>query len=74
MPAPPPTTNAPDDMLDEAVVAERVTTPPEDIATASLSEDEPIYFPLPITMSSEKLASWEKVVLPSEAIAMASLS
>jgi len=54
------------------VVAERVTTPPEDIATASGSDDDPIFLASPIIMSSENMASCEKVVLPFEAIAMAS--
>ena len=39
---------------------------------ASGSDDDPIFLASPIIMSSENMASCEKVVLPFAAIAMAS--
>ena len=56
-PTPPPTTNAPSDALVLAVVAETVTTPPEDIAIASVAEAEPMFPPsgisrLPLRVSA----------------------
>ena len=65
IPTPPATVSAPSDALVLAVVADMLTTPPEEIDIASVSEAEPIVPASLITMSSTN------VTIPLEAIVIA---
>jgi len=65
IPTPPATVKAPSDALVFAVVADMLTTPPEEIDIASVSEAEPIVPASFITMSSTN------VTIPLEAIVIA---
>ena len=65
IPTPPATVNAPSDALVFAVVADMLTTPPEEIDIASASLAEPIVPPSLILISSTK------VTIPPEEICMA---
>jgi hypothetical protein len=74
MPAPPPTVNAPDVALVEAVVAVTATTPPEEIVIALMSLAEPSEPPSWIVREAAKVGLALKLTTPPEEMLIASKS